>query len=471
MMMSAPGPKSILMSLMFAIMAGFGVTPAQSPGKIAASVPVDKDPSQSYAIYLPTNFTSGKRLPLIYVFDPRGRGETAVEVYRPAAEKFGYIVVGSNNSRNGLDIPKLAPIIENLFEDTHKKFAIDDGRVLAAGLSGGSRVASYFAHGCNGCVFGVIGSAAGLFPNIPVSDKLPFIYFGSVGYDDYNFLEFQQLEKQLAASHITSRIEAFDGGHQWPPEPLTIEAVAWMEIIAMKAGRRPIDTGIISDFVNVKIQKAAELTAIKDFLGSVNEYRTIVVDLNGLTDTTLAGDKLRALEASDEYRKAQKNFADILKQEIQTTNEFLALGGKLADPNIRAETLAQMRDRAAAVVKKANGKAGLAETHQAKRIVSQVFAAAMDYAGTLIDDGKAGQLALDSLLVAEMMNPNSPQLFYVRARIAAVKGDVKKCVESLSKATSLGLRDIGRVSSDHAFDKVRSDERFINLIKSAAAGK
>jgi hypothetical protein len=42
-----------------------------------------------------------RKWPIIYLFDPLARGEVAVEAVRAAAEKFGYIVVASNNSRNG----------------------------------------------------------------------------------------------------------------------------------------------------------------------------------------------------------------------------------------------------------------------------------------------------------------------------------------------------------------------------------
>ena len=37
----------------------------------------------------------------MYAFDPGARGKLPVELMKDAAERFGYIVVGSNNSRNG----------------------------------------------------------------------------------------------------------------------------------------------------------------------------------------------------------------------------------------------------------------------------------------------------------------------------------------------------------------------------------
>ena len=74
---------------------------AITPGKIVENVRCEKDSSQAYALYLPSHYSTDRTWPLLMAFDPRARGLTAVERFAPAAEKYGWIVVGSNNSRNG----------------------------------------------------------------------------------------------------------------------------------------------------------------------------------------------------------------------------------------------------------------------------------------------------------------------------------------------------------------------------------
>ena len=58
-------------------------------------------PDQSYALYLPSHYTSDRRWPIFYTFDPDGHGNVPAELMKDAAERYGYIVVGSNNSRYG----------------------------------------------------------------------------------------------------------------------------------------------------------------------------------------------------------------------------------------------------------------------------------------------------------------------------------------------------------------------------------
>src|SRR5436190_11059743 len=111
------------------------------PGTVVSRLVCHDDPAQSYALYLPSKYSPDRRWPILYAFDPFARGKAAVEVYKLAAEKYGYIVVASNNSKNGPVAEQLAAA-QAVWLDTHRRFAIDKDRVYTTGLSGGARVAT-----------------------------------------------------------------------------------------------------------------------------------------------------------------------------------------------------------------------------------------------------------------------------------------------------------------------------------------
>src|SRR6185503_7366258 len=94
-------------------------------GQIVERVEALNDSSQSYALYLPSNYTPNRKWPVLYAFDPGARGRVPVERFKEAAERYGWIVIGSNNSRNG---PwEFAVNAWNAMQiDTHQRFAIDD---------------------------------------------------------------------------------------------------------------------------------------------------------------------------------------------------------------------------------------------------------------------------------------------------------------------------------------------------------
>src|ERR1700704_6670228 len=126
-----------------------------APGEVHASVAELADPSNSYALYLPSNYSQARRWPLLLVFDPFARGETSVKLFHEAAEKYGFIVAGSNNSRNFQD-PSVA--IRLLAADIKEHYATDPRRLYVTGLSGGARVASSLALACKNCISGVIAN-------------------------------------------------------------------------------------------------------------------------------------------------------------------------------------------------------------------------------------------------------------------------------------------------------------------------
>src|SRR5580698_9309050 len=71
-------------------------------GIVVDSVICSDDPSQIYAVYLPTKYDSSKKWPIIYFFDPHGVGNLPLILYKDLAEKYGFILAGTYNSKNGM---------------------------------------------------------------------------------------------------------------------------------------------------------------------------------------------------------------------------------------------------------------------------------------------------------------------------------------------------------------------------------
>ena len=188
-------------------------------GHVVDPVVAAGNAKQSYALYIPASHTPGRTWPIVYCLDPGGRGHVPVELFSAAAEKAGFIVAGSNNSRNG-PFEKQREAIEWLLRDTHARLPIDDSRVYVAGMSGGARLALAWAQ--NGAIAGVVACAAG-FGNQP-PDKVPFHLFLAAGVDDFNYDEIFENSLELARRGIAHRWTEFDGGHDWPPSSVGDQA-------------------------------------------------------------------------------------------------------------------------------------------------------------------------------------------------------------------------------------------------------
>ena len=156
-------------------------------GKIKDHILCDADGSLSYCLYLPSNYNSEKKFPVIFIFDAHGVGHLPVEKYKSLAEEFGFILIGSNNAKNGLQYDAIQHIAEVMILDVEKKFPLDMTRRYTLGFSGGSRVAGFIAahepnfSGAIGCGAAFLDESMKAIPN--------FFAFGFAGNDDFNLIE------------------------------------------------------------------------------------------------------------------------------------------------------------------------------------------------------------------------------------------------------------------------------------------
>jgi poly(3-hydroxybutyrate) depolymerase len=202
-------------------LAGAGLAGEEVPrGRVVEAVVCGGNKSQSYALYLPAAYSADRAWPILYCLDPGARGGLPVQRFQAAAERAGFIVAGSNNSRNGsLDIPREA--IHWLLADTHERFAIDDSRRYVAGFSGGARLALDWAG--NGRIAGVIACGAGFGESIP--KDVPLRVYATAGVDDFNYDEVYAMSRELGKRGVPQRFAEFAGGHDWLPETLAGEAL------------------------------------------------------------------------------------------------------------------------------------------------------------------------------------------------------------------------------------------------------
>jgi len=196
------------------------------------------DFEQSYALYLPSAYQPERTWPVIYCFDHGGRGITPVDLFKAGAEKYGTILIGLNNSKNGpWEVIMMA--MRAVWRDSHVRLAIDDARIYAAGFSGGARAACGLGKILSIRLNGVIACGAGLPEWLTPADVACVPWFGTVGLHDFNYAEMQQLERQLRSQGTPCRLQAFMGRHSWPPAKVALEAVAWLQAQSADPGLFP----------------------------------------------------------------------------------------------------------------------------------------------------------------------------------------------------------------------------------------
>jgi predicted esterase len=329
-------------------------------GQITADVKCAAAPSHSYAVYLPTRYTPDRAWPVILAFDPGGRGRMPVERYQAAAEQYGFIVAGSNTSRNGDQDTSQAVIA--MTADVQSRFAVDPKRVYTAGMSGGARVALWAALSSRG-VAGVIASSAG-YPDGKRRKRVDFPIFATAGTEDFNHLEMRQLDEALTSPH---HLAIFEGGHTWLSSELAIEAVEWMEIQAMKAARRPRDEQEIDQIFSRRVASARAAASDKERCLAL---ASIAADFEGLRDVAALSAEAAALAKDKRVREALKKDREEDGREERMLDEIRTLEFRLTSEETRTAALSDLRSR----WKELAARAAAADDSADRRVSRRVLA-------------------------------------------------------------------------------------------------
>jgi dienelactone hydrolase len=320
------------------------------------------DNSQHYALYLPSYYTPSRQWSVILAFDGGGRGRVPVERYRQAAEKYGYIVAGSLNSRNGpWEVSMNAA--NAMTADVKARFSIDPKRVYTAGMSGGARVAMKIALDSRQ-IAGVFASSAG-FPNEFIA-RVPFPVFGAAGTDDFNHLEMYQLDRRMTSAH---RVLYFDGGHTWLPAEMATQAVEWMELQAMKSGLRPQDTAMVDAWFAARVER---IDALQDNAETLHELIHLVADFEGLEDVGKFADRAKRLLKRQDVRDALADESKNEERELQVQGELF----ELRDRWRNGGSFAKLKERVTAMLAQSKAVDDSEDRRVARRVLANFVASA-----------------------------------------------------------------------------------------------
>ncbi|MCX7804517.1 MAG: tetratricopeptide repeat protein [Planctomycetota bacterium] len=433
-------------------------------GRIIQKVVTLHDPAQSYALYLPKDYTPDRKWPILYGYSPAGRGEDPVRVFQKAAEKYGWILVGSNNSRNGPWEP-IRAAIEAVWKDTRARFSIDDSRIMAGGFSGGARVSFNMMAAVKGAegmeVAAVFPCGAGFGSQGAPPEGSRTIVCGMAGRGCFNFPEMRlRTMPALKARRIRCRLLVFDGGHQWPPEDTVLKAARYVRM-AMLCRDGKGDGKEAAELLREDLAEAEAL--LRDSGAGFYEGRDRLADLADMfkgcpAEKDIAA-RLAALEGDERVKKA-KAAEDALKG-------MLAELKAIADGNERFD---RMLERSREFSRE---YAGTPAALSLSAELSLAARAALMQAQQLLQrkDYPAAARLLERIFRAA---PNDPTVAYNLACAQAMAGRREDALNTLAEAVRLGYGDLEHMKKDPDLDSLRSEEAYKKIVadleKKAAGG-
>jgi len=386
--MSLKSLRSIILTALFlapGLARGMSTTAdTLAVGSVTDTVHAASDPTQTYALFVPSPYQATQRWPLLVLMDPRGRALVPLKLFQSAAERYGYIIMSSYQTQSDGPIAPNDKAINAMLTDAQRKFSIDAHRFYFAGFSGTGRLAWYYGYSIPENAAGLIEVGAGLpEPDLLLrkriaNDSAAFAVFLSVGSTDFNYEEVQVLDAKLEVFGIRHHLETFDGVHSWPPQSVCDDAITWMQLQAMRDGRLAIDRPWVDSLFSDAARRADELSTFNRYAAFIL-YQQLESDFAGIHD--IAGVKAAAdrLASSESVKRTQSRLAS-LAAAAQTFHQLedsffsdFAKRPQLGTDKLRETlNLDALRDRASQTKDTLDARA-------ASRLLSSVFVRASFY--------------------------------------------------------------------------------------------
>jgi dienelactone hydrolase len=181
-----------------------------------------------YFLYLPNSLRQGEKHPVVFVMSPGGGNAGTIGSYRPGAERNGWIIAVSNESKNGFDGSEAA--IDAMMAEVRKTLPIDEKRMYVSGFSGGARMA-YLVSGSHKEIAGVIPCGAG--GSLGSSKQ---VAYGLCGTNCFNRGDMARSFKGVRSKDSVLRY--FPGMHVWAGPELLDDAITHLNGVFLIENRR-----------------------------------------------------------------------------------------------------------------------------------------------------------------------------------------------------------------------------------------
>ncbi len=274
---------------------------------------VGSRPDTSYVVYIPDKLDMKKRHPWILGFSPGGNGREVVGAMQQGCDENGWILVASNNSKNGLDFKVIDPAVIDTINSAVRTLPVDPSRMYVGGLSGGSMVSHWLAARYPQLVKGLVINCGMINRDLqkemgyPSGKDIVFM----TNPQDFRYREIRDDYRYVTSCGCNACWMEFSGGHTWAPAQSYSSAFKWLNQQAkihakLVAEKRAAEPSLIS--LKDKL-KDAQNSAAPDqiMIAKLSEQIADIHNKNGKLDDAQAMYK----QALDIRSKAADHSPDI----------------------------------------------------------------------------------------------------------------------------------------------------------------
>ncbi|MGB7842920.1 MAG: hypothetical protein WBL21_09030 [Salinimicrobium sp.] len=290
-------------------------------GLVVDSLKVSDTLSETYALYLPTSFSNTKNWPVIFLFDPEGRGKSVAQLFKPVAQEQGYLLVSSNDISSENELEENIKIAARLVSSVSPGLPVDYQQVVVVGSLDGAKVATYLPLMFSN-IFGVL-AAGNQFLNLDLLDrKNDFAFIGIVGDEQFSVTAMNLTAAALQNQKHLSMIYTYEGGSDWPKLDLISSAVGSLSLEAMRNQFRPTNLELVNKLYQADISRVNRMMSNQKLLEAWDLLELMDDKYDKLKDLDEVEQKQNQLRRSRSFLEQRREQEAVILKEDQLKSDF-----------------------------------------------------------------------------------------------------------------------------------------------------
>lgn len=316
--------KKVLLAcfIIFLAQQGFSQEYRITKGGVTDSLQFPGNLDETFAVYMPSNYSTDKKWPLIFVFDPEGRGASAANLFRYAAEDQGYLIASANFSLKSEPVDSLGAKALNMMQTLFNSFPIDQNQVYAAGLSEGGQIAGALPIFYKSMA-GVMSIGNTWLNEKEVRSGNRYMFIGVAGKKDYMIYVLEDYLKFYDKNNFPTEAVYFEGDEdQWPSADVITNAVTGFSLNAIKNGNRPNEKAFVQRLFDIEMGYAETLRRKREFYSAYQKLEQMEEKYEDLGFEDQIDAKMDEIKEDQAFRDQRRNFNRAVSYEREKQDEF-----------------------------------------------------------------------------------------------------------------------------------------------------
>jgi tetratricopeptide (TPR) repeat protein len=256
-------------------------------------------------------------------------------------------------------------------------------------------------------------------------------------------------------------------------------------LLAMKTGKRQPDANLIDSIWQRKLQQARAFEESKHTYDAYQIYFALTDSFKGLRDVAEVEKKSNQLRDTAEVKTAIRDEQQQIRKQREIETRLRALMSARGDSDGKEGSGAQSSEDSRDGGSKSEGfdpetrlqgmlvdlhkHAGLiedsGERRVARRVLDGVFIGLFEQGMNQLQTQKRYEEAVRTLKLATEVKPERAGAFFYLAWAYAATGDRKKSLRALQTAVEKGFSDLSAITGNKAFDGIRDDAQYRQIIQ------